>query len=255
MEENKNLVTEEQVAENVEAITTEETNEEAPKMYSQEDVDAIVSKSKARARARVEREYKRKYGNLETVVAAGTGAKSVEEATNTLSDFYEKKGISINRNPGYSEKDIDVLAKADATEVISGGYDDVVEEIDRLAEVGFENMTSREKKYFKMLAEYRRNADESNELAKIGVTADVLNSSEFKEFASKFNSSTPVTEIYKIFEKTQPKKEIKTMGSMKNAPTNGVKDFYSSDEISKLTEEELRNPEVWNAVRRSMTGV
>jgi hypothetical protein len=45
------------------------------------------------------------------------------------------------------------------------------------------------------------------------------------------------------------------MGSMKNAPVNEVKDFYSAEEISKMTEEDLKNPKVWEAVRRSMTGV
>jgi hypothetical protein len=45
------------------------------------------------------------------------------------------------------------------------------------------------------------------------------------------------------------------MGSMKNTVTKEVKDFYSAEEISRLTEEDLRNPEVWNIVRRSMTGV
>ena len=33
-----------------------------------------------------------------------------------------------------------------------------------------------------------------------------------------------------------------------------VKDYYSPEEIERLTEEDLDNPKVWEAVRRSMTG-
>jgi hypothetical protein len=45
------------------------------------------------------------------------------------------------------------------------------------------------------------------------------------------------------------------MGSMKNtSQDNGVKDYYSPEEISKLSMADLRNPKVWNAVRKSMTG-
>ena len=32
-----------------------------------------------------------------------------------------------------------------------------------------------------------------------------------------------------------------------------VKDYYTEDEIRKLTDEELDNPKIWEAVRRSMT--
>jgi hypothetical protein len=45
------------------------------------------------------------------------------------------------------------------------------------------------------------------------------------------------------------------MGSMKQqSPSSGVKDYYTPDEIDRLTIDDLKNPEVWNAVRNSMTG-
>ena len=49
---------------------------------------------------------------------------------------------------------------------------EVVEEVDRLAEVGFDNMTAREKAYFKVLAEHRQKTERQNELSKIGVTEE-----------------------------------------------------------------------------------
>lgn len=250
MEENKNLVTE-QVAENV-----EETTKETPKMYSQDEVDKIVGISKARAKAKVEKEYKQKYGDLETVLRAGTGKESVEEMTDTFADFYEKKGIKINRNPGYSDKDIEVLAKADAADVINAGYDEVVEEVDRLAKVGIENMTARDKAYFKRLAEYRKDTERHNELSKIGVTEDVYNSKEFQDFAGKFNSSTPIADIYNIYAKTLPKKDIKPMGSMTNKTSDDgtVKDFYTRDEALQFSKKDFdKNPALYKAVQESMS--
>ena len=226
MSENEILVDQ---TENVEQ-TTEETP--VPKMYSQEEVDAIVGKAKARTKAKIEKDYQRKYGGLEEVLKAGTGKESVEEMTDTFAKFYREKGITIPEKPVYSAKDIDVLARAEADEIIRGGFDEVVEEVDRLTEKGAANMTAREKAMFKVLAEYRQSTERSKELSKLGVTEEVFNSQEFKDFAGKFNSNTPIKDIYDIYTKTLPKKEHKPMGSMKNSESsdNGVKDFYSVEE-------------------------
>jgi hypothetical protein len=76
MENNENFVTE-QVTENV-----EQTTEQTPKMYTQDDVDAIVGKAKARVKAKMEKENQRKYGELEAVLRAGTGKETVDEMIN-----------------------------------------------------------------------------------------------------------------------------------------------------------------------------
>ena len=249
MEEKEILV---EQTENVEQ-TTEETP--APKTYTQEEVDAIVGKAKARARAKIEKDYQRKYGGLEEVLKAGTGKESVEEMTDTFAEFYRKKGINIPQKPNYSANDLEVLAKADAEDIIRSGFGEVVEEVDRLAALGASKMTPREKAIFKVLAEHRQNAERSNELVKLGVGEDVYNSQEFKDFARKFNATTPIRDIYDIYAKTvRPKKEYRTMGSMKQQPESGAKDYYTPEEIERLTEEDLDDPKVWEAVRRSMTG-
>lgn len=250
MEMNENFVAE-QVTENVEQ-TTEQTS--TPKTYTQEEVDAIVGKRLARKEARIRKEYDQRYGQLESVLKAGTGKETVEEVTDTLTKFYEGKGIKIQKKPDYSQQDIEVLARAEAEDIIRSGYDDVVEEVDRLTKIGVKNMTARQKEVFRTLAEHRQNAERSMELSKIGVTEDVYNSQDFKDFAGKFAPTTPIRDIYDIYNKTKPKKEVKTMGSMKQGQNTGVKDYYSPEEIDRLTEEDLRNPKVWDAVRRSMTG-
>ena len=252
MENNENFVA--NVTENVEQ-TTEEVVEQ-PKMFTQDELNQAVSKGKARERAKLQKQYEKKYGGLENVLRAGTGKESVEEITDTFTKFYESKGITISKKPEYSQEDVEILAKADADSIIRMGYEDVVEEVDRLTDLGFDNMTAREKAYFKVLAEHRMDTERHNELAKIGVTDDVYNSKEFKDFAGKFNSTIPIAEIYGYFAKQQPKKEIKQMGSMKNTASadTGVKEFYTYEEAKQFKKEDFdKNPALYEAVKKSMT--
>ena len=254
MNENENFVAE-QAAENV-----EHTTEQTPKVYTEAEfnakLDEVLGKKIARKEAKIRKEYDRKYGQLEEVLKAGTGKESVEEVTDTFRQFYEKKGIQFPQKPAYSDSDIRLLAKADAEEIINAGYEDVVEEVERLADIGVENMTAREKALFKTLAEHRQNTERGRELSKIGVTEDVYNSNEFKSFASKFNPNIPTSEVFDLYRKTQhPQKEFKTTGSMKNVSTpTGVKDYYSPEEAKKFSREDLRkNPALMEKIIESMS--
>ena len=261
MENNENLVTE---TEQEEVVTenAEQTAEQTPKTYTEEELNAkvneIVGKRVARKEAKIRKEYDRKYGELEQVLRTGTGKDydNTEDMTGYLKDFYGKKGIKMPEKPRYSDADTAILAKAEAEDIISAGYDEVVEEVDRLAEIGVANMTAREKAVFKTLAEYRKATEEARELSSLGVTEDVYNSDEFKKFASQFNPSTPIKDVYNIYRQTQPKKEHKTAGSMKQTPQqdSGVKDFYSHEEAMKFSKEDFdRNPELYQAVVKSMS--
>ena len=253
---NNELVTEE-VTENAEGTIAEETVEQVEKpakSYSDDEVNQIVGRKLARQEKKLRREYEEKYGALEEVITAGTGITDVGEMTNTFRQHYENKGIQMPTKPSYTDKDVEVLASADAKEIIGYGFEEVVEETDRLAQKGVANMSPREKALFRQLAEYRQNTEKGRELAKIGVTEDIYNSKEFKDFSAKFNPNTPVTEIYELYHKMQPQKPVQTMGSMRNGVEPKVKDFYTPEEIERLTEADLDNEDVWNAVRRSMTG-
>lgn len=253
MENMENLVTE-QVTENV-----EQTTEQTPKTYTEAEfnakLDEVLGKKIARREDKIRKEYDRKYGQLEEVLKAGTGKESVEEVTDTFKEFYQKKGIKIPEKPAYSAADIEVLAKAEAEEIIRSGFDEVVEEVDRLSELGAANMTPREKAVFKTLAQHRQNAERGRELSQMGVTEDVYNSKEFKDFASKFNAMTPIRDIYDIYAKTQPKKNIRTMGSMKNNDSgdSGIKDYYTPEEARKFSKKDYdNNPALFKAVENSM---
>ena len=250
MENNENFVLE---TENVEQ-TTEETVVEPAKVFTQEEMNAAVGKAKARERAKIEKQYKREYGELVDVLKAGTGKEDVGEITDTFRGFYEKKGIQFAKKPDYTDDDIRVLAQAEADSIIRAGYEDVVDEVERLTDIGVEKMTAREKALFKVLAEHRQGAERAKELSSIGVTEDVYNSEEFKSFASKFNPTIPVKDVFDIYRKTQPQKTYKTMGSIKNNPGNetGVKEYYSKEEAERFTLEDFnKNPELYKKVVES----
>lgn len=250
MNENENLVV--NATENAEH-TAEETP--AAKTYTQEEVDAIAGKKIARTKAKIQKEYDRKYGDLIDVLRAGTGKENVEDLTDTFKKFYQSKGFKIPTKANYSAKDIETLARTDADEYINAGFEDVIEELDRLKEIGVENMTAREKAAFSILAEHVKTTEDTNALAKAGITAEEYNSTEFKEFQKMFDKNTPIEKVYETYRKTQPKKEFKTMGSMKNSTSGdtGVKDFYTRDEALKFTKADFdKNPALYKAVEASM---
>ena len=253
MENMENLVTE-QVTENV-----EQTTEESPKTYTEAEfnakLDEVLGKKIARREAKIRREYERKYGNLEEVLKTGTGEEDVEKIADTFKDFYAKRGIKFPEKPAYNEHEIEVLAKAEAEDIIRAGYDEVVEEVNRLADIGAANMTAKEKAVFRTLAEHRQSTDRAKELKQIGVAEDVFNSQDFKDFSAKFAANVSVKDIYDIYAKTQPKKDIKPMGSMKNSNSadSGVKDFYTPEEARRFTKKDFdNNPALFKAVENSM---
>lgn len=262
MDNKENLVTEETATEEAvqtatEAQTATETATEAkpPKTYTEDEVNAIVGKRIAREGAKIRKQYDREYGELKEVLRAGTGKENVAEMTDTFKKFYQSKGIQIPEKPQYNAADLETLARADANEFISGGYEEVCEEVDRLTELGAANMSAREKAMFKVLAEHRQNAEKANELAKLGVTEDVYKSKEFQDFQGMFKENVPIADIYDKYTKIHPKKEVRPMGSMKSSTTKdtGVKDFYSYEEASKFTKADFdKNPELFKAVEKSM---
>ena len=249
--ENNEILEVAETPENVEA-TTEET---PVKTYTQEEVDAMMGKRVARTEAKIRKEYERKYSGLTDVLKAGTGKETVEEITDTFEKFYTSKGVKMPQKPEYSAKDLERLAKAEADEIIAAGFDDVVDEVDRLAVIGVDNMTAREKAVFRTLATHRQNQERNLELASLGASADVISSKEFQDFAKKFNSDTSMSEVYEIYKLKHPQEKPKTMGSMKNTNSgdNGVKEFYTPEEARKFTKKDFdKNPALFKAIENSM---
>ena len=259
MENNENLVAEQEnvpAAENV-VVPTEQSaeNPTQPKLYTQEEVDGIVGNKKARWDAKNKRDYDRKYEKHNQIVEmlkAGTGKDNVDDLISHLQEFYSDKKVEVASTPVYPEREIEILAQADAEEIIKAGYDEVVEEVDRLADIGVEKMTAREKATFKVLADHRYHTERIQALAEIGVPESVYNSPEFKTFASQFTANVPITDVYGIYEKNTKTSDVEPMGSMKNGSQNEEKTYYSPEDVDKLTASDYDNPTVLKRVRESM---
>lgn len=244
-----------QTAENVEQ-TTEQTPRE--KTFTQTEVNNLIGNRLTRKEAQIRKEYE-PYDSLIDMLKVATGKESVEDIEAGLRNFYQEKGVQIPQSKpkgDYSEKDIQILAKAEAEEIIRGGPDEVADELERLTKLGTEKMTSREKAVFKILAQNRQEAEQNRKLSQMGVPEDVYMGEEFRSFAADFTSNVPIEKRYEIFQKTQPQKEIKTPGSMKSGPTGdtGVKDFYSLEEARKFTKADFdKDPKLYEAVMKSMS--
>lgn len=254
----------EEGTENVEQTTEESRAEQSAKMYTQEELDTEVQKRLeeilpgriGRKEAQLRREYDSNYGALMDVLKAGTGKDDLGEITDTLRQSFERGGKKVPPKPSYTENDLQILAQADAEEFIRGGMEDVVAETERMSKLDMKGMSQRDKLKFKRLAEYRQSGEQDSALEKLGVAADVRNSADWRNFAAQFNGNVPITEVYKLYEQTRnPKKEIETMGSMKNpgGKDTGVKDFYSFEEAQKFKQADFdKTPGLYEAVVKSM---
>lgn len=268
-EENENLVTD--VTENVEQATeglvegaeeSTEVVEESPKTYTEEElnkrVDELLAKKIARKEDKIRKEYEKKYSThreIESVLNAGLGTSNIEEAKQSLEDFYAKRGIKVPKyHDTYSENDTKILANAEADSIIDAGYDEIVEEVNRLADIGADKMTPREKIIFTKLAGERQRLEDQKALASLGISKDSIDAEDFKEFSKKLNPTLGLKEQYELYLAQKPKKQIEKMGSMKSGQASKVKDFYTAEEIERMTDEDLDNPAIWEAVRKSMTG-
>ena len=273
-EENLVIEVEEEITEEVEE-TTEESEEQVEqedadesteeKLYTQKEfeaklkeevdgrVDKIVGKRLARQEAKIRKEYE-KETELARVIKAGTGEDDLENAANAFREHYKQKGIDIpaRATTQYSERDLDVLAAAEANEFIQDGFEEVEQELNRLTELGTKNMTPREKKVYLKLADYHAKEVQMRELASIGVSKDVYESVDFKAFASQFTDKTPMKMIYDIYSKTREIPPAEKIGSLKNGQPKTERDVYTPEEVDKLTEKDFEDPKVMEKVRRSM---
>lgn len=266
-QENENLVVEE-TTENVgeqateEVVNSEETTTdsiqvEEEKKYSEAEMNEILAKKKRNMERKLRREYEKKYSvysELGNVVGAGLGTSDMQEATKKLKDYYEGQGVNIPTQRNFTDREEQILARADAEDIINSGYEDIVEEVNRLTEVGVDKMTAREKLIFKALAEKRQEIESEKELLSIGADKEVLNSKEYKSFI-KNNGLEAVSakKAYELFRKIQPKPQVEQIGDLTNKNSKEVKTEYTDEEIAKLSLDELDDPVVWKNVRKSMT--
>lgn len=245
--------------------TSQEEEKKEVKTYTAEEVEKMVNdrinnllpKKIEREKRKMEKQYSdklAKYEETDSILKAGLGTKDISESNQRMREFYKEQGIDIPAysKPRYSDEDEKILGQAEASKIIDLGFEEMQEEANRLAAIGVDKMTPREKVIFNTLADELTHQKQVKELAELGVKEEILNNSEFKEFASQFTSKTPIKTVYEMYTAThQPKQKAEKIGSMKNTVSKEEKDFYTPDEVKALTPEEWEKPGVWEKVMAS----
>ena len=251
-------IIENEVVEDVELTTEELEQESKEKSYSQSEVDNIVSKRLSRQERKIRNEYNKKYGTLENTLKAGLDVPDMESAERELKKYYENNGVVIPKMvDSYSNKDIEILANAEANEIIDLGKEEMIYETNKFNEIGYDNLSERDKIIFTKLARKLTDDKRKESLKEVGADDEVLNSKEFTEFSKKFNSDTNIKDIYELYEikNSKNKKMPKPIGTVKNqGASNEVKEFYSYDESKQFSREDYNNnPQLFKAVCDSMS--
>lgn len=219
----------------------------------QEEYNNSIKTRLNRQKNSLARQYDEKYKRINNVLNAGLHTQNIDEAAEKLENFYKEQGVSIpSSERNFSDKELQILAKAEANEIIDLGYEAIVDELDTLVEKGIENMTQKEKLIFKELEEKRSSEENNIELQKIGAKKDILESKDFKEYASMFKENTPITKVYEMYTKNMPEPDIEPIGNLNNQKAKVEKTTFTPEEVDRLTAKDYEDPKIMEKVRASM---
>jgi len=220
----------------------EEPTEEPEKVktFTQDEVDEILSKRIKRERNRMEREYSEevnKYKELAYLTEKGLNANNLDETLEKSRKFYEEQGIKYV--PTANTKDEEILAKAYANEIIDeyDSIEDLESYANKLSRKS--NLTNKDKLVLENLVSEINNRKRLTDLKKIGVTEDIYNSKDFRDFESKFTKDTPIDEIYSLYSSKKQVSKPANPGSMKSIKAKENKGYITEAEYDKMTDKEI----------------
>lgn len=232
---------------------TEETKEEQPKgrFYTDDEVNSIVDKRVARKMRKYEKQMA-EYEDTENVLKSALEVDNISDANKKLRSYYQEQGYDLpEKKSSYSERELNILAKAEADEIIEEGYDSMLEEANRLAKIGYQNLNQKEKIIFMTLGDELDKQNDTRELKKLGANEELLNDSKFIEFRNMFDKKTPIEKVYGLYKNQEPKPKVELPGSMKNTSVKEEKDYLTPEEVVALTPEDWEKPGMWEKVRKS----
>jgi hypothetical protein len=234
--------------------------QENTKTYSQEEVDEMVKNIHAqnqkawdkrwgREKSKMEEGFS-KYKEASELIMKQTGATSIDDLLNNAYQQYGVERPVTARNA----KDEERLGKLDAQDVLELDYEEIVEEAKLLASIS--ERTPREEAKFmelgKYLTEKQKQDKLSKEIKENGFDEGVINSDDFKSFASKFNDNTSLKDIMDIYSSTkQPKTKPFSAGSAKGTGVKEDSEFFTEEEFRNLTAEDLKNPNIYRKAMQS----
>lgn len=262
MEENNSTLISEDI-ENSEELTEEEnvqeevqeTEEPQGKFYTDEEfnkaVNEIADRRVARKMRKLERELD-KYKDTENVLKSQIGGETIDEVNSNLRKLYTDEGVElptkyISEDTEYTE----YQAKRDADDFIAEGYDAIRDEANRLAGIGYENLSKKDQLVFSKLCTALDHEDDIKILKGLNVDTKILEDKDFIEYREQFNRNVPLTKIYEMYSGIHENK-INTPGSLSNN-TTVESEFFTDEEIENLSMEDLDDPAIWEKLRKSQT--
>ena len=273
--ENEIVLDEDEVIEvNQENGEQAEENSEDVKTYTEEEVEQIKDKKQkeydnnsqkifdrrwAREKEKLEKANAPLY-QIEDVLKSQLGATTREDLMQKLGDFYNVD-MSSKSTGKLTERQERILAQADAEDIESLGYDEMVAEANRIYNIPKSQRTIHDSVVFESLMKEITEQQNKKELNEKGYDLAILEDAKFKDFKSKLNYSTPITEavdLYNLMTKGQTVEEKPTKpasaGSTKSNVTQAqLKDFYSYEEAMRFSKADFdKNPELYKRVQASM---
>jgi len=262
--ENEEEQTSEENVQEVEETSVEETSqdsgeeikeEEEPqgKFYTEEEfnqkVNEIADRRVARKMRKLERELD-KHKDIENVLKSQLGGETLEEVNDKLRNLYTNEGVELpERYVSEDSEYIEYQADRDSKDIITEGYESMKQEANRLASIGYDNLSKKDKLVFTKLVDALNSEDDKRALRSLNIDESILEDKSFIEYRNQFNSNVPVSKIYDMYQGTQ-EKPINTPGDLTNN-SELEKDFFTDEEIEKMTDEELEAN--WDKVRMSQT--
>lgn len=266
-DENMEEIVEKQEGEEINTLKVEDTvnqEEQSEKLFSQEELDKKIQKRIGKVERKSRRELAKKdeeiekYKQLEKTLRAGLDINDSDDIFEKVNNFYKEQGVNIPQYESVSNKrDAERLGEYDARDLIeSADFDEIQDRANELASLKQKGkIKPREEAEFMKLGTYLTNELKIKELKEKGADEKVLEDKKFKEFSKKFNSETPITDIYDLYTKLNHEdvKKPDSTGSIKSTVGESkVKKYYTSEEVDKLTSKDLDNPTIFKNVMASM---
>ena len=231
--------------------------EERANQIAEEKIEARLIRDRVK-REREEAGTRAKYEQLESMMKSALGAKDIDDVITKSREFYKEQGMlipEIINKPSLNERQKIVLAKSDANDIIKLGEDEMKMEANRISNIPRENWTIRDKTIFEEVCKELTIIKDTRDLKSKGYDTKILDDKDFISFKEQFNFTTPVSQIYEMYNKVHGSKKVqpKSPGSAKTIQTkNEIKDYYTPEEARAFTEEDLNNPKLMKALESSM---
>ena len=274
--ENEIVLDDEEVIEvNQDDSTTESNNSDGVKTYSEEEVEQIKANLKkeyddnsqkifdsrwAREKEKFEKNNAQLF-QIEDVLTKQLGATDRNDLVKKLGDFYN---VDIqSRSNKLTERQERILAREDAKDIEALGYNEMVSEANRIASIPKDQRTIHDDVVFESLAREITEQKNKKELNEKGYDLAILEDDKFKNFRSKLNYNTPITEAVDLYNlmakgksieaKPKPVKPASAGSTKSNVTQTQLKDSYTYEEAMRFTKADFdKNPELFKRVQDSM---